>query len=72
MQIYLRVSDGEIGNCSLSVSSVSRRLRPAQVGAGTAAKLLAGTHSTIEPTVVTVDERVKVAVLMNGLLMVVL
>jgi hypothetical protein len=35
-------------------------LRPAQVGAGTAAKLSAGTHNTIEATVVTVDERVMV------------
>jgi hypothetical protein len=56
----------------MSVSSVSRLLRPAQVGAGTASKLLAGTHNMIEATVVTVDERVKVAVLRNGLLMVVL
>jgi hypothetical protein len=56
----------------MSVYSVSRRLRPAQVGAGTAAKLLAGTHRTMEAMVVTVDERVKVAVFRNGLLIVVL
>jgi|LakMenEpi03Aug12_release.lakeMendotaPanAssembly.Ray.scaffolds.fasta_scaffold4386364_1 hypothetical protein len=53
------------------MSSLSARLlRPAQVGAGTAAKLLAGTQSTIEPIVVKVVERVKVAVLMKGLLIV--
>ncbi len=56
----------------MSVSSVSRLLRPAQVGAGTAAKLLDGTHSTIEATVVRVVDKVKVAVFRKGLLMVVL
>lgn len=65
--IYERVSVGLMRNCS---SSSDRLLRPEQVGDGTAAKLLAGTQITIDPTVVTVDERVKVAVLMNGLLMV--
>jgi 1-aminocyclopropane-1-carboxylate deaminase/D-cysteine desulfhydrase-like pyridoxal-dependent ACC family enzyme len=44
-------------------SSISRFLRPAQAGAGTAAKLLAGTQRMTEPRVVTVDVMVKVAVL---------
>jgi hypothetical protein len=47
-------------------------LRPAQVGAGLATKLLAGTQRTMEAKVVTVDVRVKVAVLKKGLLMVLL
>lgn len=66
---YERVSVGTIGNCSVS-SSPERLLRPAQVGAGTAAKLLAGTQVTMDPTVVTVDEIVNVAVFTKGLLMV--
>ncbi len=55
-----------------SESSISRFFRPAQVGAGLAAKLLAGTQRTMEARVVTVDVRVKVAVLNKGLLMVLL
>ncbi len=55
-----------------SESSISRFLRPAQVGAGLATKLLAGTQRTMDAKVVTVDVRVKVAVLKKGLLMVLL
>ena len=62
-KFYLKVSDGAIGNWLSSESSISRFLRPAQVGAGTAAKLLDGTQMTTEPSVVTVDVTVNVAVL---------
>ncbi len=62
--LYLRISDGAMmGNCSSSESSDSRFRRPAQVGDGTAAKLLDGTQRTMEPTVVTVELMVNVAVL---------
>jgi hypothetical protein len=47
-------------------------LRPAQVGAGTATKLLDGTQRAIDAKVVTVEVKVNVAVLKNGLLIVVL
>jgi len=60
---YLRVSDGATGNWLSPESSISRFLRPAQVGDGTAAKLLDGTQRTTEPRVVTVDVMVNVAVL---------
>ncbi len=69
---YLSVSDGTMGNWSSSESSIWRFLRPAQVGDGTAAKLFDGTQRTTDARVVTVDVRVKVAVLKKGLLTVLL
>ena len=70
--LYLSVSDGAMKNWSTSESSTSRFLRPAQVGAGTATKLLDGTQRAIDAKVVTVEVKVNVAVLKNGLLIVVL
>ncbi len=70
--MYLRVSDGAMENWSSPDSWSSRFLRPAQVGAGVATKLFAGTQKTTVAIVVTVDVRVNVAVLKNGLLIVLL